>query len=160
MEYFTFKNYYTASISIMAKVEFNWKFILSDFKIMENPDCEEESEKYVMIHKSKLNFSGLEIKKIEKMRIFLFQPHSNLFKKYRISNFKIFTSNIYEEIKSNFEKKGNINLGSISLNKFYLGSGKFYIDKNSVLCTDKGEIMSNLIELCKYSDKPEFKILY
>lgn len=185
LEYITFKNYYTASISIMIKYENSWKSILNDFKIMENADCEEEAEKYVLIHKSKFStpLDNLNYSKIDRMKIYISQPNTHIFNKFKISNIKLFSSVIYSEIQNNkkitetseynnvLSKNLNKNTNSgdntsknnfcsvVGLNKLYLGNGLFFIDKNVVLNTDKNDVMASLLHYNKAHQKPQFKVL-
>jgi hypothetical protein len=183
LEYITFKNYYTSSITIMAKLEYNWKYILTDYKLMENSDCEEDAERVIMIHKSKLTLTGVDLSKLEKLRIFIMQP-SLIFLNFKLYNFKLFTDAIYLEIQNNSvssvsspclvnenskeNDKNSKNLKNnkikdsnpvnICLNKYYLGNGSYYLDKGMILNTDKTKIISNMISYAKNNKKCSFKI--
>lgn len=59
------KNYYTALIDIDVLYNSNWNRILSNFKMMEDTQFEDDSERYVIISKDKFDFKFIEEYMIE-----------------------------------------------------------------------------------------------
>lgn len=73
--YILIKNFYVASISIMVFYEEKWHCILENFRLMVDPDSEEDSERYFIIHRknTKLEEKQLDDKEYKIMRFYLIQ---------------------------------------------------------------------------------------
>lgn len=161
LEFLIFKNYYTAYISIMIKIDSGWKFVLNDFKIMEYPDSEEDSEKIVVIHISKLNINNnnnnnmIDLSKVEKLRIYLMQPNTHIFMKFNISNIKIYNKLIYEKFNSNSKEMSKNN----DFVKKYLGGDKYYVENNVILDLNNESIISNIVNIAKSKKIEDIKII-
>ncbi len=156
LEFIVFKNYYSAFISIMLKIDTGWKYILNDFKVMEYADSEEDAEKIISIHISKLNINSIDLLKVEKFRIYLIQPNTHIFFKFSISNVQLYNKSIYDALNSQKE-----NLKNVDIKKKYLGGDKFLIEKDIVLDLNNESIISTIVNLSKSKKVEEnFKIIY
>lgn len=156
LEFLVFKNYYSAFISIMLKVDTGWKYILNDFKVMEYADSEEDAEKIISIHVSKLNINSIDLLKVEKFRIYLMQPNTHIFFKFSISNVQLYNKSIYDALNSQKD-----NLKNVDIKKKYLGGDKFLIEKDVVLDLNNESIISTIVNLSKSKKIEEnFKIIY
>ncbi len=159
-------------INIIQFANNKWKCILSDYKIMQDPECDEDSEKYFVINCKKLIENGLSYD-AELMRFYLTQD-STIWKDFYLSEIKFIkednliennTSIIkysqndnrfeFELEKNNFVKKSAVNEINEEDDINRNGNGNYFskLDvKNSnkiVLLNDKEEISQKYIEIIK-----------
>lgn len=135
-DYIMFKNFYTHVINIFQYIDNKWKSILNEYKLMTDPDCDEEGEKYSIINKKQfINiFDSLQ------MRIYLTQD---------CSTWKTFTLNeinfIKETDENNVDCKYLLNKNS---NQYEFNIST---DNKVTLITDKEEMNQKYIEIMKNS---------
>jgi hypothetical protein len=129
-DYILIKNYYTYTINIVQFYNDKWKCILNDYKLMSDPDFDEDGEKYSLIHRKTLDDNG-------------FIPETKVIRFYLTQDSTFWRDFTLEEIK--FIKDANIQLDNIKYNSSNM---RFEIGKNIIL-NDKEEINQKYIEIIK-----------
>ena len=137
--YLLIKNFYVASISISAMADNEWKVILDNYVLMQNPDIEENSEKYFMIPKKNFTIDAM-YENFTTMRIFLYQD-SPYWKDYNLPEIKLIDDENEEE-KVSCDK---VKFESLS------GTKQKYIFKDIGIniIIDKDELNQKYIDLSK-----------
>ena len=120
LEYILFKNYYSEMLSIYAFDKYNSFCILSNYKLMEFPDCEEEAEKIIFINKNKLNLENINIEEVIKLR-FIFSQSCKDYVSYKINNILLF-SLIDTNTNSNSQE-----------NKIFLNQKQILVNKEEII---------------------------
>ncbi len=140
-DYIVLKNFYTHTINIVQFFNEKWKCILGDYKLMNDPECEEEAEKYFVIYKKQLEDHGLS-EDAKLVRIYLTQE-SSIWKDFNL-----------EDIKFVSEKKLN---DMNDLFKYNMNNSRFEIGKYIIL-NDKEEINQKFIEIMKLNNSSELNL--
>lgn len=137
--YLLIKNFYVASISVSVMVDNEWKVILDNYVLMQNPDTEEGSEKYFMIPKKNFTIDAMD-DNFTSMRIFLYQD-SPYWKDYNLPEIKLIDEENEEE-KLSYDK---VKFESLS------GAKQKYVfkDTGTNIIIDKDELNQKYIDLSK-----------
>lgn len=142
IEYIILKNYYTYTISILVNFDLKWKYILTDYKLMEFADCEEEAEKVVVIPRSKLCLEDIPLDQVTKCRIYITQKTPS-FKSFRIGDIQFITDFLKD--------------------RFYLDRGKVAIKNDDesriVLLTNKNDVYNVYSNVLKGKKSVYFKMV-
>ncbi len=93
-DFIIIKNFYTHTVNIVQFAEEKWKCCL-ELKLMTDPDCDEEAEKYVVIHRKQLEENGYLQDKAEVLRFYLVQD-STLWNSFSIKEIKFLTDEAAE----------------------------------------------------------------
>jgi hypothetical protein len=140
-DYIVLKNFYTHTINIVQHSNGKWKCILGDFKLMIDPDCDEDSEKNYVIHRKQLEENGLS-EDAKLLRIYLTQE-SSYWKEFDL-----------QEIKFINEKK--LIEDNESLYKYNMNNSRFEI-QSQIILNDKEEINQKFIEIMKLNNTYDLK---
>jgi hypothetical protein len=97
-DYILFKNFYVASISLIAysgNESFN---LLNNYTIMNDPNTEEDSERYIIISSKEFDLEESKFKelKINFMKLYIFQP-SSLWNCFYLKNLKVINSETQDQ---------------------------------------------------------------
>ena len=92
-DYVFFKNFYVASISLIANCENESITLLNNYTIMNDANTEEGSERYVLISSKEFEIDENKLKelKINSLKLYIFQP-SLLWNLFYLKNLKIINS--------------------------------------------------------------------
>ena len=92
-DYVFFKNFYVASISLIANCENESITLLNNYTIMNDANTEEGSERYVLISSKEFEIDENKFKelKINSLKLYIFQP-SLLWNLFYLKNLKIINS--------------------------------------------------------------------
>ena len=92
-DYVFFKNFYVASISLIAYCENESITLLNNYTIMNDANTEEGSERYVLISSKEFEIDENKFKelKINSLKLYIFQP-SLLWNLFYLKNLKIINS--------------------------------------------------------------------
>lgn len=140
-DYIIIKNFYTHTINIVQHSNGKWKCILGDYKLMTDPDSDEESEKNYVINRKLLEENGLS-EDAKLLRIYLTQE-SPFWKEFDL-----------QEIKFLNEKK-LIEDNDTSL-KYNMNNSRFEMETFTIL-NDKEEINQKFIEIMKLNNTHDLK---
>jgi hypothetical protein len=141
-DYIIIKNFYTHTINIVQHSNNKWKCILGDYKLMTDSDCDEESEKFFVIHRKQLEDNGLS-EDAKLMRIYLTQE-SPYWKEFDL-----------QEIKFINEKK--LSEDNETSFKYNMNNSRFEIGNFTIL-NDKEEINQKFIEIMKLNNSSDLKL--
>lgn len=125
-----FKNYYTTLLNVSMLVDGTWNPIISDYRLMEHSDCEEESEKFVVIFKSKMNLSTTNLEKVERLKFIMTQP-SQVFTQFKVNQLTFYV------------QKANTELDAICPMTCF----KTNLTTNSTLIISKDEVIDVYLEM-------------
>lgn len=147
--YILIKNFYVASISIMVYYEEKWHCILENFRLMTDPDSEEDSEKYFIIHRknTKLEEKQLDDKDYKIMRFYLIQ-NSLTWKEFNLHLIKLI-KDTEDDSEKIFDK---VNYQLTSNPKFE------FKDRDIYLLNDKEEINQKYIEMTNSANADDIKL--
>ena len=92
-DYILFKNFYVASISLIAYCDEESFCLLNNYTIMSDANTEEDSERYIIISSKEFDIEENKFKelKINYLRLYIFQP-SLLWNCFYLKNLKIINS--------------------------------------------------------------------
>jgi hypothetical protein len=155
-DYILFKNFYASNISIVQFVNSKWKCILSDYKLMNDPDCDEDAERYFIINKKQLSEPFNKDSTV--LRIYLNQDSNTIWKEFTIRNLKFVKEVINSTILENNTDTNNNDTNN-ELIKYYLTNSRYEINK-LVILNDKEEMNQKYIEMNNMNvNELTFKIL-
>jgi hypothetical protein len=143
------KNDYTQIINIFQLVDEKWKCILGEYKLMNEPDCDAESESYTVIYKKQFTFFE---KNSQMLRIYMQQEFSpKIWKQFDLQSIKFYNNSNNNQQQDLEDNKTNSNSQSkIFLNKL---TNSFEItlegDKKIIVPTDKDILAHKYLELMK-----------
>lgn len=136
-DYLIFKNYYVASISLIAFNDDEKTNLITNRVLMNDPNVEEDSERYFIISSKEFELEENQFKelKITSLRLYIFQP-SLYWKTYFLDNIKFINSlNQSQEQKIYYE---------ISPKNKYI-----FKEENFQLIDDPEEISQKYIDIAK-----------
>ncbi len=147
-DYILFKNFYVASISLIAysgNESFN---LLNNYTIMNDPNTEEDSERYIIISSKEFDLEESKFKelKINFMKLYIFQP-SSLWNCFYLKNLKVINSETQDQ-----EQK--IYYEITPKNKY------IFKDENIHLIDDSEFINQKYIEIASKRGNPYNKISF
>ena len=147
-DYVLFKNFYVASISLIAYCGNETYNLLNDYTIMNDPNTEEDSERYIIISSKEFEMEESKFKeiKINFMKLYIFQP-SLLWNCFYLKNLKVINSETQEQ-----EQKIYYELAP--RNKY------IFKDENIHLIDDSEYINQKYIEIASKRGNPYSKISY
>ncbi len=126
-DFIVIKNFYTHTVNIVQYAQDKWKCVLAEFKLMSDPDCDEEAEKYSVIYRKQLEENGFS-NQAEILRFYLTQESEH---------WNSFTLKEIKFVKDSEEKEGL---------KFNHTTSRFEF-ANVTLFNDREEINQNYIEI-------------
>ena len=147
-DYIIFKNFYVASISLIAYSGTESYNLLNNYTIMNDPNTEEDSERYIVISSKEFDIEENKFKeiKINNMKLYIFQP-SLLWNCYYLKNLKVINSETQEQ-----EQKIYYELAP--RNKY------IFKDENIHLIDDSEYINQKYIEIASKRGNPYNKISF
>ena len=147
-DYVLFKNFYVASISLIAYCGNETYNLLNNYTIMNDPNTEEDSERYIIISSKEFEMEESKFKeiKINFMKLYIFQP-SLLWNCFYLKNLKVINSETQEQ-----EQKIYYELAP--RNKY------IFKDENIHLIDDSEYINQKYIEIASKRGNPYSKISY
>ena len=147
-DYIIFKNFYVASISLIAYSGTESYNLLNNYTIMNDPNTEEDSERYYVISSKEFDIEENKFKeiKINNMKLYIFQP-SLLWNCYYLKNLKVINSETKEQ-----EQKRYYELAP--RNKY------IFKDENIHLIDDSEYINQKYIEIASKRGNPYNKISF
>ena len=147
-DYIIFKNFYVASISLIAYSGTESYNLLNNYTIMNDPNTEEDSERYIVISSKEFDIEENKFKeiKINNMKLYIFQP-SLLWNCYYLKNLKVINSETQEQ-----EQKIYYELSP--RNKY------IFKDENIHLIDDSEYINQKYIEIASKRGNPYNKISF
>ena len=147
-DYILFKNFYVASISLIAYCGNETYNLLNNYTIMNDPNTEEDSERYIIISSKEFEMEESKFKeiKINFMKLYIFQP-SLLWNCFYLKNLKVINSETQEQ-----EQKIYYELAP--RNKY------IFKDENIHLIDDSEYINQKYIEIASKRGNPYSKISY
>ena len=131
-DYILIKNFYTASIDMLQFYNNSWKTILNEYKLMTEPDCDEEGESYFLINKTKLEN---------------FKEESTLFRIYLAQECKEWETYYLKEIKFLKEFESDSKISNPQDNISFNQKDCLYQLNNIKLLHDKEAIHRKYLEL-------------
>jgi hypothetical protein len=150
------KNDYTHIINIFQLVDEKWKCILGEYKLMNEPDCDAESESYTVIYKKQFTYFD---KNSQLLRIYMQQEFSpKIWKQFDIQSIKFYNNSInnqQQEMDDNKTDSNSISTNNPSQSKIFLNklTNSFEItlecDKKIIIPTDKDILSHKYIDLMK-----------
>ena len=150
-DYILIKNYYTHTINIVQFFNEKWKCVLGEFNLMPDPDCEEESESYVVINKKQLLENGFsELAKC--IRIYLSQE-SQCWNFFTLREIFFIKESLNVNTYTNSNNLYSYNEGGAKIDpvKFCMSNNRFEFNYNSDadvnILNDKDEINSKFSEI-------------
>ena len=142
-----FKNFYTSTISLKVfDREENSTTILENYKLMEDPDFDDEAEKYHIIYKNQ--FQTLNCENLKFLRIHLNQ-YSNCWKSYNITELN------FLHLPSNQQLNENI-FSTNTPNNYNIVGTKGNIFN---LVTEKEFVNQTYIEIAKLSSQKDIDMI-
>ena len=147
-DYVFFKNFYVASISLIAYCENESITLLNNYTIMNDANTEEGSERYVLISSKEFEIDENKFKelKINSLKLYIFQP-SLLWNLFYLKNLKIINSlNQNQEQRIYYE---------ISPKNKYI-----FKDENMHLIDDSEVINQKYIEIASKGGNPYSKLSF
>ena len=147
-DYILFKNFYVASISLIAYCGNETYNLLNNYTIMSDPNTEEDSERYIIISSKEFDVEENKFKeiKINFMKLYIFQP-SLLWNCFYLKNLKVINSETQD-----LEQKIYYELNT--RNKY------IFKDENIHLIDDSEYINQKYIEIASKRGNPYSKISY
>ena len=147
-DYILFKNFYVASISLIAYCGNESYNLLNNYTIMNDPNTEEDSERYFIISSKEFDIEENKFKeiKINSMKLYIFQP-SLLWNCYYLKNLKVINSETQD-----LDQKIYYELAP--RNKY------IFKDENIHLIDDSEYINQKYIEIASKRGNPYSKISY
>ena len=147
-DYILFKNFYVASISLIAYCGNESYNLLNNYTIMNDPNTEEDSERYIIISSKEFDIEENKFKeiKINSMKLYIFQP-SLLWNCYYLKNLKVINSETQD-----LDQKIYYELAP--RNKY------IFKDENIHLIDDSEYINQKYIEIASKRGNPYSKISY
>ena len=147
-DYILFKNYYVASISLLAYCGNESLCLLNNYTIMSDPNTEEDSERFILISSKEFEIEESKFKelKINSMKLYIFQP-SLLWNDFYLKNIKIINS-----LNQKVEQKI---YNEISPKNKYI-----FKDENIHLIDDSEVINQKYIEIASKGDNPYSKLSF
>jgi hypothetical protein len=147
-DYILFKNFYVASISLIAysgNESFN---LLNNYTIMNDPNTEEDSERYIIISSKEFDLEESKFKelKINFMKLYIFQP-SSLWNCFYLKNLKVINSETQDQEQKIYYE--------ISPKNKYI-----FKDENIHLIDDSEFINQKYIEIASKRGNPYNKISF
>ena len=148
-DYILFKNFYVASISLIAYCGNETYNLLNNYTIMNDPNTEEDSERYIIISYKEFDIEESKFKeiKINFMKLYIFQP-SLLWNCFYLKNLKVINS----ETQKDIEQKIYYELAP--RNKY------IFKDENIHLIDDSEYINQKYIEIASKRGNPYSKISF
>ena len=147
-DYILFKNYYVASISLLAYCGNESFCLLNNFVLMNDANTEEDSERYNIISAKEFEIEESKFKelKINSMKLYIFQP-SLLWNHFCLKNLKV--------IDSSNQKQENRIYYEIS------PKNKYIFKKENIHLIDDSEVINQkYIELASKGDNSYNKISF
>jgi hypothetical protein len=141
-DYILFKNYYVASISLLAYCGNESLCLLNNYTIMSDANTEEDSERFILISSKEFEIEESKFKELQinSMKLYIFQP-SLLWNDFYLKNLKIINSlNQKMEQKIYYE---------ISPKNKYI-----FKDENIHLIDDSEVINQKYIDIASKGDNP------
>ena len=147
-DYILFKNFYVATISLIAysgNESFN---LLNNYTIMNDPNTEEDSERYIIISSKEFDLEESKFKelKINFMKLYIFQP-SSLWNCFYLKNLKVINSETQDQEQKIYYE--------ISPKNKYI-----FRDENIHLIDDSEFINQKYIEIASKRGNPYNKISF
>ena len=145
-DYILFKNYYVASISLLAYCGNESLCLLNNYTLMNDANTEEDSERYIVISSKEFEIDENKFKelKINSIKLYIFQP-SLLWNTFYLKNLKIINS-------MNQKQEHKIYYEIAPRNKY------IFKDKNIHLIDDSEIINQKYIEIASKGGNPYSKI--
>ena len=147
-DYILFKNYYVASISLLAYCDNESFCLLNNYTIMNDANTEEDSERFIIISSKEFEIDENKFKelKINSLKLYIFQP-SLLWNSFYLKNLKIINSlNQCQNQKIYYE---------ISPKNKYI-----FKDENMHLIDDSETINQKYIEIASKGGNPYSKLSF
>ena len=147
-DYILFKNFYVASISLIAYCGNETLNLLNNYTIMNDPNTEEDSERYIIISSKEFEIEENKFKevKINFMKLYIYQP-SLLWNCFYLKNLKVINSETQDiDQKIYYELSPR--------NKY------IFKDENIHLIDDSEYINQKYIEIASKRANPYAKISY
>ena len=147
-DYILFKNYYVASISLIAYCGQETYNLLNNYTIMNDPNTEEDSERYIVISSKEFEIEETKFKELEInfLKLYIFQP-SLLWNCFYLKNLKVINSETQDQ-----EQKIYYELSP--RNKY------IFKDENIHLIDDSEYINQKYIEIASKRGNPYSKISF
>ena len=147
-DYILFKNYYVATISLIAYCDNESFCLLNNYTLMNDPNTEEDSERYIIISSKEFEFDENKFKelKINSMKLYIYQP-SLLWNCFYLRNLKIINS-----LHQNLEQKIYYEISP--KNKY------IFKEENMHLIDDSELINQKYIEIASKGGNPYSKLSF
>ena len=147
-DYILFKNYYVATISLIAYCDNESFCLLNNYTLMNDPNTEEDSERYIIISSKEFEIDENKFKelKINSMKLYIYQP-SLLWNCFYLRNLKIINS-----LKQNLEQKIYYEISP--KNKY------IFKEENMHLIDDSELINQKYIEIASKGGNPYSKLSF
>ena len=147
-DYILFKNFYVASISLIAYCGNETYNLLNNYTLMNDPNTEEDSERYIVISSKEFEIEETKFKelKINILKLYIFQP-SLLWNCFYLKNLKVINSETQDQ-----EQKIYYELSP--RNKY------IFKDENIHLIDDSEYINQKYIEIASKRGNPYSKISF
>jgi hypothetical protein len=128
-DFIVIKNFYSHTVNIVQFANDKWKCVLAEFKLMNDPDCDEEAEKYFMIRSKLMKDNGYS-SQAEILRFYLTQD-SELWNSFSLKEIRFVKECEEKEIIKYNQSKSRFDFPTI------------------VILNDREEINQKNIELMK-----------
>ena len=147
-DYILFKNYYVATISLIAYCDNESFCLLNNYTLMNDPNTEEDSERYIIISSKEFEIEENKFKelKINSMKLYIYQP-SLLWNCFYLRNLKIINS-----LNQNLEQKIYYEISP--KNKY------IFKEENMHLIDDSELINQKYIEIASKGGNPYSKLSF
>ena len=147
-DYILFKNYYVATISLIAYCDNESFCLLNNYTLMNDPNTEEDSERYIIISSKEFEIEENKFKelKINSMKLYIYQP-SLLWNCFYLRNLKIINS-----LHQNLEQKIYYEISP--KNKY------IFKEENMHLIDDSELINQKYIEIASKGGNPYSKLSF
>ena len=147
-DYILFKNYYVATISLIAYCDNESFCLLNNYTLMNDPNTEEDSERYIIISSKEFEIDENKFKelKINSMKLYIYQP-SLLWNCFYLRNLKIINS-----LNKNLEQKIYYEISP--KNKY------IFKEENMHLIDDSELINQKYIEIASKGGNPYSKLSF
>ena len=147
-DYILFKNYYVATISLIAYCDNESFCLLNNYTLMNDPNTEEDSERYIIISSKEFEIDENKFKelKINSMKLYIYQP-SLLWNCFYLRNLKIINS-----LHQNLEQKIYYEISP--KNKY------IFKEENMHLIDDSELINQKYIEIASKGGNPYSKLSF
>jgi hypothetical protein len=140
-DFIVIKNFYSHTVNIVQFANDKWKCVLAEFKLMSDPDCDDEAEKYSLIRSKLMKENGYS-SEAEILRFYLTQE-SELWNSFSLKEIRFVKESEEKEIikynqnKSRFEfpslvilnDREDINQKNIELMKTGMGDSHLSLFK-------------------------------